>query len=151
MKKLLLGLITISLMACVNSNDRTFQGKSYELNSAELSQGHALYTYLPYDRSGVPHNLFVERQKLPANQVGLYAEDWYKKEQGFRKNDCQLQFKTYQNIKYATCDFNSGIKHVIYVLTTKEDQGFAKVYMSAQKITENDEHRLVQELDKFYP
>ena len=54
-------------------------------------------------------------------------------------------------MKYATCDFNSGIKHVIYVLTTKEDQGFAKVYMSAQKIAENDEHRLVQELDKFYP
>ena len=150
--KLILILIPMFLTACINPNDRVFQGKSYELVVAEMGTNNkALFRYEPYDRSGVPHVIFVDKLNITENYANHYVNDWYKQEQEYRKNDCKLQHKVYQEIKYATCDFKNGSKYVIYVLKTTNNQGIANTYLSVQKQSENDEHRLVLELNKFYP
>ncbi|GJH42439.1 hypothetical protein [Pasteurella canis] len=147
--KFMLMIGILSLTACVNSNDKVFQNKNYQLVAAELSTDSALYQYVPYDRSS--HMIIIDRLNIPESYASQFIKDWYAKETQYRKKDCQLQYKTYQNIPYATCDFNNGSRYAIYVLGTKENKGFAKVYISAKKQSEMNEKNLVKALTEFYP
>lgn len=150
--KLLMALGILSLTACANSNDQTFNGKRYELAETELSAGRALLQYLPYDRSLTPHILFVERLHLGNMENAEQAVSaWYKKETQYRENDCKLVFKFFQNINYATCDFKSGYKYVVYVVNPKNEKLFAKVYINSKPLTENEQQNIAKELFKFYP
>lgn len=69
----------------------------------------------------------------------------------YRKNDCVLQYKVARNVPYATCDFKNRTRRVIYLLDVKDNQGFARAYISAQKQSDTKEKEIVNDLAKFYP
>lgn len=149
MKKLFLMAGILGLTACVNSNDKVFQDKNYQLAVAELSVNSATYQYVPYD--GSRNMIVLERYRIEENYQDQFIKDWYARETKFRKNDCKLQYKTEQNIPYATCDFKDQSRYAIYVLSAKKGEGFAKAYVSVDKKSEENEKALVRALDKFYP
>lgn len=131
------------------SKQSIFQGKLYELLEAEVSYSMASFQYVPYDRSN--NVIFVERYNLPAEQIDHFIQDWYAKEMAYRKNDCVLQYKVARNVPYATCDFKNGTRYVIYLLDVKDNRGFARAYISAQKQSDTKEKEIVNDLAKFYP
>ncbi len=157
-------LVILSVISCASlagcattgsmSNTQSFNGERYKIAVAELGANRAPSTVYFQNTNNPLQNIIIERSSLTAisHNAMSFTKDWLAKEQVFRTNDCQLSYKTYQDINYATCQIPRKNSSIIYVINSIGDNGYARVLIdnTGKQLSLNDEQNAVKALASFY-
>ena len=145
----LLALVGLLLTACAGTPSQKINGLRYKPETSDLTANRSLISYLNAKQPS--HNLYVEKQQLPANQLDTFILGWLLKEQQARQQLCTIQAKQHDEIEYFVCQSDEKM-HIIYQLATdpEERQGIAKIFVVRDGVlSTEDEQAVVESLDEI--